>query len=45
MVDYHPLKRVDLYAGVLYSRVSGGLATGYLESDNIAPTAAYRVRF
>jgi predicted porin len=45
MVDYRPLKRVDLYAGVFYSKVSGGLATGYLESDNIAPTAGIRVRF
>jgi hypothetical protein len=30
---------------VLYSKVTGGLATGYLESDNIAPTVGLRVRF
>jgi len=45
LIDYRPLKRVDLYAGVMYSKVSGGLATGYLESDNLAPTAGIRVRF
>jgi predicted porin len=45
MIDYRPLKRVDLYAGVLYSKVTGGLATGYLEPDNIAPTAGIRIRF
>ena len=45
MVDYRPLKRVDLYAGVFYQRVSGGLATGYLEPDNFAPTVGVRVRF
>jgi predicted porin len=45
MVDYHPLKRVDLYAGLMYSRVSGGLATGYLNSDNLAPTVGLRVKF
>jgi predicted porin len=45
MVDYRPLKRVDLYAGVFYQRVSGGLATGYLEADQFAPTVGIRVRF
>jgi predicted porin len=45
MVDYRPLKRVDLYAGVFYQRVSGGIATGYLVPDNIAPTVGVRVRF
>ncbi len=45
MLDYRPLKRVDLYAGVLYYRVSGGLATGFLRADNLAPTAGVGVRF
>jgi predicted porin len=45
MIDYRPLKRVDLYAGVFYQRVSGGIATGYLEPDNFAPTVGIRVRF
>ena len=29
MVDYRPLKRVDLYAGVMISNVYAGLANGY----------------
>jgi predicted porin len=45
MIDWRPLKRVDVYAGVMYSKVSGGLATGYLFNDNFAPTAGVRVRF
>lgn len=45
MVDYRPLKRVDLYAGVFYQRVSGGIANGYLVPDNFAPTVGIRVKF
>ncbi len=45
MVDWRPLKRVDLYAGVFYQVVSGGIANGYLEPDNFAPTAGIRIRF
>ncbi len=45
MVDYRPLKRVDLYAGVMFSNVYGGLANGYLATQNIAPTAGLRVKF
>ena len=45
MLDYRPLKRVDLYAGFMYSKVSGGLATGYLNSNNFDPTVGIRVRF
>ncbi len=45
MIDYRPLKRVDLYAGIMYSKVSGGLANGYLYSDDLAPTVGVRVRF
>ena len=45
MIDWRPLKRVDLYAGLMYSRVSGGLATGYLYNYNVDPTVGIRVRF
>lgn len=45
MIDWRPLKRVDLYAGMMYSKVSGGLANGYLYNDDFAPTAGIRVRF
>jgi predicted porin len=45
MFDYRPLKRVDLYAGLMVSNVYGGLANGYLATQNIAPTAGLRVKF
>ena len=45
MLDYRPLKRVDLYAGVMFSNVYGGLANGFLTTQNIAPTAGLRVKF
>jgi hypothetical protein len=45
MIDYRPLKRVDLYAGLMFSNVYGGLANGFLATQNIAPTAGMRVKF
>ncbi len=45
MVDYRPLKRVDLYAGIAYSTVGGGMASGFFHTYNIAPTAGFRVSF
>ena len=45
MVDYRPVKRVDLYAGVMISNVYAGLANGYQATQNIAPTAGLRVKF
>ncbi|HEY1779776.1 MAG TPA: hypothetical protein VGG79_04975 [Roseiarcus sp.] len=44
-IDYRPLKRVDLYAGVMVSNVYGGLANGFLATQNIAPTAGLRIKF
>jgi len=45
MIDYRPLKRIDLYAGFMFSQVGGGLANGYLHSNNIDPTIGLRVKF
>jgi predicted porin len=45
LIDYRPVKRVDLYAGVMISNVYGGLANGYQVTQNIAPTAGLRVKF
>ena len=45
LVDYRPWKRLDVYAGVMYSQVSGGIASGYLHSNNIDPTVGLRVSF
>ena len=45
MIDYRPVKRVDLYAGVMISNVYGGLANGFAVTQKIAPTAGLRIKF
>jgi predicted porin len=45
MIDYRPIRRVDAYAGVMWSQVTGGLASGNLYRVNLAPTAGVRVQF
>lgn len=52
MVDWHPYKRFDMYAGLMYSKVSGGLSSGYTVltggngyTSNIQPTAGLRISF
>jgi len=44
-LDWRPVKRVDLYTGVMYSEVSGGIANGFIESNNTAFTTGLRVAF
>ncbi len=36
-VDYKPVKRVDLYAGVMLTNVYGGLANGYYNTYYAIP--------
>jgi hypothetical protein len=51
--DHHFTKRVDAYAGLAYSDVSGGLAIAiphgpgvpYNSDSNVAPTLGTRVTF
>ena len=45
MIDYRPSKRVESYAGFMWSQVTGGLASGYLYRVNFAPTVGVRVEF
>ncbi len=45
LIDWRPYKRLDVYAGVMYSQVSGGMANGYLHSNNVAPTVGLRLTF
>ena len=45
MIDYRPVKRVDLYAGLMISNIYAGLANGYQATQNIAPTAGLRIKF
>jgi predicted porin len=45
MIDYHVTKRLDMYAGVMWSKVTGGLASGYLNFQNVGPTMGLRLQF
>ena len=45
LIDYRPVPRVNLYAGVMVSNVYGGPASGFLHDENIAPTVGLRFRF
>ena len=42
MIDYRPAKRLDLYAGVMWSQVTGDLASGYLYHQNVGPTVGLK---
>jgi predicted porin len=44
-VDWQFAKKFDAYAGIMFSQVHNGLASGYLFTNNIAPTAGLRFRF
>jgi predicted porin len=44
-IDYRVTKRLDMYAGVMWSKVTGGLASGYLNFQNVGPTAGVRFQF
>jgi predicted porin len=44
--DYRVTKRFDVYAGVMYSDFTNGLANGYtFEHTNIDPTIGLRFKF
>jgi hypothetical protein len=45
LVDWQFAKKFDVYAGVMYSQISGGLASGFLNRNSVAPTAGLRFRF
>ena len=45
LLDWRPLKRLDVYGGVLFSQLTGGLASGFFHTTSIAPTAGLRLTF
>jgi hypothetical protein len=45
MIDYRPSRRITAYAGLLWSQVTGGLASGYLFRVNFAPSIGVRMEF
>ena len=44
-VDWRFAPKWDLYGGIMFTQVNGGLAFGFLQSSNIAPTVGLRFRF
>jgi len=44
-VDWQFEKKFDAYAGLMFSQVDGGLASGYLHRNTIDPTVGLRFRF
>ena len=45
MIDYKPVPRIDIYAGVMVANVYGGVASGYLYTQSVDPTIGIRYRF
>ncbi len=45
VVDYQFNKHFDVYAGVNYSTIDGGLASGYLANNNTSVVSGVRVKF
>lgn len=44
-LDYRLNKRFDVYAGAMFSRVSDGLAAGYLHTFTLDPMVGFRFQF
>ena len=44
-IDWRFAAKWDLYFGVMFSQVSGGLASGFFQRNNIDPTVGLRFRF
>jgi predicted porin len=45
LIDYHFTKRFDVYGGLMYTSVTGGIQSGYFSASNWAPTAGARFTF
>jgi hypothetical protein len=44
-VDWRFAPKWDLYSGIMFTQVNGGLAFGFLQRNSIAPTVGLRFRF
>lgn len=45
MIDWRPVKRLDVYAGVMYTKVAGGMANGFIQNNNTAFTTGLKLAF
>lgn len=44
-VDWRFAPKWDVYSGIMFTQVNDGLASGFLQHNNIAPTVGLRFRF
>jgi hypothetical protein len=44
-VDWRSAPKWDLYFGLMFNQINGGLAFGFLQHNNIDPTVGLRFRF
>ena len=45
LIDYKLTKRFDIYGGVMFSKVRGGLASGFFNDNNTSVTGGVRLTF
>jgi len=45
VAEYHFTKKLEAYAGLMYSVVSGGMANGFIVSNTVDPTVGLRYTF
>ena len=45
LIDYAFNKHLDMYAGVTFSEINGGLASGFLENNDTTFTTGLRVKW
>jgi len=45
VADFRFAKRFDVYAGAMFSKVSNGLAAGFLQTSTVDPTIGLRFTF
>ncbi len=45
VIDWRPVKRLDVYAGVSYSLVAGGMANGYMVNNDTSFTTGLKLAF
>jgi len=45
VADWQFAPKWDIYTGLMFSKVNGGLPNGYIERNNIDPNVGLRFRF
>jgi predicted porin len=45
LIDWKFAPKWDLYVGLMYNKVNGGLANGFIQRNNIDPSVGVRFRY